>query len=108
MATFNGMTDRWTDALIACALLAAMELQLALGHAPGLEVLAIAGAVALALPIVWRRSHPLAVAVAFAAASAGQAGAGGGACWDRPPPAGAVPPRARVFCSRGRRAPGRP
>jgi signal transduction histidine kinase len=95
------MTDRRTDALIALMLLAGMELQLALGHAPGLEVLAIAGAVALALPIVWRRSHPLAVAVAFAAASAAQAALGGGVYENAPPLAGAIVTGAVVFYSLG-------
>src|SRR4051812_14634476 len=101
------MTDRRTDALIALVLLAAMELQLALGHAPGLEVLAIAGAVALAVPIAWRRTHPLAVAVAFAAASAAQAAAGGGVYENAPPLAGAIVAGAVVFYSLGSFAPER-
>jgi len=101
------MTDRRTDALIALVLLAGMEVQLALGHAPGPEVLAIAGAVALALPIAWRRSHPLAVAVAFAAASALQAAAGGGVYESAPPLAGAIVAGAVVFYSLGTYAPER-
>jgi signal transduction histidine kinase len=101
------MTDRWTDALIALVLLAGMELQLALGHSPGLDALAIAGAVALALPIVWRRSHPLAVAVAFAAASALQAAAGGGVYESAPPLGGAILAGAVVFYSLGTYAPER-
>jgi len=101
------MTDRWTDALIALVLLAVMELQLALGHAPGLDLIAIAGAVALALPILWRRSHPLAVAVAFAAASALQAAAGGGVYESAPPLAGTIVTGAVVFYSLGTYAPER-
>jgi signal transduction histidine kinase len=95
------MTDRRTDVLIALALLAGMELQLALGHAPGPEPLGIGGAVALALPIVWRRSHPLAAAVAFAAASALQAAAGGGVYESAPPLAGAIVAGAVAFYSLG-------
>ena len=106
-ATFKGMTDRRTDALIALVLLAGMELQLALGHAPGLQVVAIAGAVALALPIVWRRSDPVAAAVAFAAASALQAAAGGGVYESAPPLAGAIVTGAVVFYSLGVYAPDR-
>ena len=98
------MPERWTDALIALVLLAAMELQLALGHPPGLEAVAIAGAVALALPIVWRRSHPLAVAVAFAAASALQAAAGGGVYESAPPLGGAILAGVVVFYSLGTHA----
>jgi signal transduction histidine kinase len=101
------MTDRRTDALIALVLLAGMELQLAVGHPPGLEVLAIAGAVALAVPIVWRRSHPLAVAVAFAATSALQAAAGGGVYESAPPLAGAILAGAVVFYSLSTYAPDR-
>jgi hypothetical protein len=99
------MTDRRIDALIALVLLSGMELQLALGHAPGPEILAIAGAVALAVPIVWRRSHPLAAAVAFAAASAAQAAAGGGVYESAPPLAGAIVAGAVVFYSLGAYAP---
>jgi signal transduction histidine kinase len=95
------MTDRRIDALVAVALLAGMELQLALGHGAGLAALGIAGAVALGLPIVWRRSHPRAVAVAFAAASALQAAAGGGVYEDAPPLAGAILAGAVVFYSLG-------
>ena len=101
------MTDRRTDALIALVLLAGMELQLAAGHAPGLEVVAIAGAVALALPIVWRRSHPLAAVGAFAAASALQAAAGGGVYESAPPLAGAIVTGAVAFYSLGTYAPER-
>jgi len=88
-------------------LLAVMELQLALGHAPGLDVVAIAGAVALAVPIVWRRSHPVEVAFAFAAASALQAAAGGGVYESAPPLAGAIVTGAVVFYSLGTYAPER-
>ena len=101
------MTARRIDALIALVLLTGMELQLALGHAPGLEIVAIAGAVALALPIAWRHSHPLAGAVAFAAASALQAAAGGGVYESAPPLAGAIIAGAVVFYSLGAYAPDR-
>src|SRR5689334_13254704 len=101
------MKDRWTDALIALVVLTGMEVQLALGHAPGLEPLAVAGAVALAVPIVWRRTHPLAVAAAFAAASALQAALGGGVYENAPPLGGAILAGAVVFYSLGTHAPER-
>jgi signal transduction histidine kinase len=84
-----------------------MELQLAVGHAPGLELLAIAGAVALALPVAWRRSRPLAAVGAFAAASALQAAAGGGVYESAPPLAGAILAGAVAFYSLGAYAPER-
>ena len=101
------MTARRIDALLALALLAAMELQLALGHTPRLEAVAIIGSVALAAPVVWRRSHPRAAVIAFVVASMLQAAAGGGAYEGTPPLGGAIVAGAVVFYSLGTYAPER-
>jgi signal transduction histidine kinase len=74
------------DALLAAALAVALELQVFLsGHADA-DAVTVVGALAVTVPIAWRRSAPLAVALIYAGAAAIQGALGGGVFEHAPPP----------------------
>jgi signal transduction histidine kinase len=98
------MSRRAQDALLAAALTVALELQVFLNsHTDGAPV-AVAGALGLTIPIAWRRSAPLAMAVVFAAASVLQGALGGGVYEHAPPLHAAIVAGIVVFYSLGAHA----
>jgi signal transduction histidine kinase len=96
------MTDqRRIDGLLALVLAVGLELQVFLSeHVTGAPV-AVVGALALTLPIAWRRRAPLAVALVFAWASALQGALGGGVYEGAPPLFTALVAGGVVFYSLG-------
>ncbi|MGI8593401.1 MAG: sensor histidine kinase [Solirubrobacteraceae bacterium] len=80
------LAPRILDGLIALALAAALQLQLALGDRPGGLVANVLGGLALTLVLAWRRRAPLAVVVVFVAAVVGSEIAGGALFSGEPPP----------------------
>jgi signal transduction histidine kinase len=105
----RGLAPGVVDWSIALVLAAALELELALGlHSdvggPGwLNALA---ALALTLPLRWRRTAPLAVALGYAGVALAQEVAGGGLFDGVPPPVAALVSGAVAFYSLGAYAPG--
>jgi signal transduction histidine kinase len=73
------------DALIAAVLAVGLELQVFLSDQVDGAPVAVVGALAITVPIAWRRRAPLAVALIFAGASALQGALGGGVYVDAPP-----------------------
>ena len=76
-----GVVDVW----LALALAVALVLQLILADEPGASPVAVVAALALTLPLAWRRRAPLAVAVGFAAVAALQGALGAGLYAGEPP-----------------------
>jgi hypothetical protein len=72
------------DALLAAALAVALELQIFLtGHLDA-DPVTVLGALAVTIPVAWRRRAPLAVALIFAGAAVLQGALGGGVFDDAP------------------------
>jgi hypothetical protein len=57
------------DALLALALAIALELQVVLGGEPGAAPASVVAALAITVPLAWRRTAPLALVLAYAAVS---------------------------------------
>jgi signal transduction histidine kinase len=92
---------RTRDALIALVLAVALELQVFFGRHVDANVVTVAGALALTLPVAWRRSHPLVVVLIFASASPLQGALGGGIYQGAPPPFTALVTGGLIFYSLG-------
>ena len=88
------MSPRLTDALLALGLAAAMLLQLVLADEPGATAVGIVGALAVTLPLAWRRRAPLAVVLTSRGAPR----------WRRSCSAAACTPGSRRWPRRSRRA----
>jgi signal transduction histidine kinase len=100
----RAVNPRVADALIALGLTAALQLQLALGDTPGSAAVNAVAALFLTLPLAWRRSRPLEVAVIFASATLLSELLGGGLFDGDPPVATALLAGAAVFLSLGAHA----
>jgi signal transduction histidine kinase len=92
---------RAADAVIALVLAAALELQVFLGSHVAANLVTVVGALAVTLPVAWRRSHPLAMTLVFAGASVLQGALGGGIYDGAPPPFTALVTGALTFYSLG-------
>ena len=92
---------RAIDALIAVVLAVALELLVVLGSHLDADAVTVAGALAVTLPLAWRRRSPLAVTLVFAGASALQGALGGGVYQTAPPPFAALVTGGLVFYSLG-------
>jgi signal transduction histidine kinase len=92
---------RVVDAVIALVLAAALELQVFLGSHVDANLVTVVGALAVTLPVAWRRSNPLAVTLIFAAASVLQGALGGGVYDGAPPPFAALVTGGLIFYSLG-------
>ena len=95
---------RVLDGLLAIALAALLQLQLALGDHGGGAVVNAACGLLLTLPLAARRRAPLAVAGAFTAAAALNAILGGGLFDGQPPPLASLFAGAATFYSLGAHA----
>ena len=98
------LDPRVADGLLAFALAAALQLQLALGGAPDATPVAVVGALGLTLPLAWRRRAPLAVVAAYGTVAALQALLGGDIFDGEPPAAAALLAGAVAFYSLGAHA----
>src|SRR4051794_10706459 len=78
------------DALFAAALAVALELQVFFGSHVDANVVTVVGALAVTVPVAWRRRAPLAVPLIFAGAAVLQAALGGGVFESAPPPFSAL------------------
>src|SRR3954466_2966130 len=78
------------DALFAAALAVALELQVFFGSHIDASVVTVVGALAVTVPVAWRRRAPLAVPLIFAGAAVLQAALGGGVFESAPPPFSAL------------------
>jgi signal transduction histidine kinase len=95
------------DALLALAVAVALELHLLLGGEPGAAPASVVGALAITLPLAWRRRAPLAVALAYAVFCPLQGLLGGELFTGDPPLIGALVAGAIAFYSLGAHAPDR-
>jgi len=95
------------DALLALALAVALELQVVLGGEPGAAPASVVGALAITVPLAWRRRAPLAVVLAYAGVSALQGLLGGELFSGDPPLIGALAAGVAAFYSLGAHAPDR-
>jgi signal transduction histidine kinase len=95
------------DALLALALAVALVLHLVLGGEPGAAVVSVVAALAITLPLAWRRRAPLAIVLAFAVISPLQALLGGELFTGDPPPPGALAAGVVTFYSLAAYAPDR-
>ena len=78
------------DALLAAALAVALELQVFLGSHVEANAVSAVGALAVTVPVAWRRRAPLALPLIFAGAAVLQAALGGGVFESAPPPFAAL------------------
>ncbi len=78
------------DALLAAALAVALELQVFLGSHVEANAVSAVGALAVTVPVAWRRRAPLAVPLIFAGSAVLQAALGGGVFECAPPPFAAL------------------
>ena len=101
------MSPRLTDALLALGLAAAMLVQLVLADEPGATAVGIVGALAVTLPLAWRRRAPLAVVLTSVGAALAQELLGGGLYSGQPPLAAAIVAGGVAFYSLGAHAPER-
>jgi signal transduction histidine kinase len=92
---------RVVDGVLALALAAALQLQLALGSEPGASPVAVIAGLALTVPLAWRRRAPLAVALSFAAVAPLQGVLGGGVYAGEPPLIAALAAGGLAFYSLG-------
>jgi signal transduction histidine kinase len=95
------------DALLALALAVLLELQVVLGGEPGAAPASVVAALAITVPLAWRRTAPLALVLAYAAASPLQGLLGGELFVGDPPLAGALAAGVIAFYSLGAYAPDR-
>ena len=113
--TLDAVSQRWrtrdpriVDGLLALVLTVALQLRLALGEEPGATPLAVLGALALTLPLAWRRRAPLAVVLAYAAAAALGSALGAGIFDGEPPLPPALVAGVIAFYALGAHASDRP
>jgi signal transduction histidine kinase len=99
---------RLVDGLVALALVTTLQLQLVLGEHPGSLPVNVVGGLLLTVPLVWRRSSPLAVALVFAASDVTQQILGGDLFAGPPPPFASLVAGAATFYSLGAHAEDRP
>jgi signal transduction histidine kinase len=104
----RAVDPRLADALLALALTAALQLQLALGDHPGSATVNVIGGLLLTVPVAGRRRWPLALALTYGTASLLQELAGGGLFDGDPPIATALVAGVVVFFSLGAHAEDRP
>jgi signal transduction histidine kinase len=99
-------TDR-ADALLALAVAVVLELQVVLGGEPGASPASVVGALAITVPLAWRRRAPLAPVLAYAVISPLQGLLGGELFAGDPPLIGALAAGVLAFYSLGAHAPDR-
>jgi signal transduction histidine kinase len=95
------------DALLALVVAVVLELQVVLGGEPGAAPASVIGALAITLPLAWRRRAPLAIVLIFAAISALQGVLGGELFTGDPPLIGALAAGVFAFYALGAHAPDR-
>jgi len=95
------------DALLALACAVALELQVVLGGEPGAAPASVVGALAITVPLAWRRRAPLALVLAYALISPLQGLLGGELFAGDPPLIGALATGVLAFYSLGAHAPDR-
>ncbi len=96
------------DALLAAVLAAALELEVLLSRHLDANLVTVVGALAVTVPLAWRRRAPLAVAAIFAGATVLQGALGGGIYVEAPPPFAALIAGGVAFYSLGAYAAERP
>jgi signal transduction histidine kinase len=96
-------TDR-ADALLALAVAVVLELQVVLGGEPGASPASVVGALAITVPLAWRRRAPLAPVLAYAVISPLQGLLGGELFAGEPPLIGALAAGVLAFYSLGAHA----
>ena len=110
-ATVPVMLDRLrtnpADALLALALAVALELQVVLGGEPGAAPASVVGALAITVPLAWRRRAPLAIVLSYAVICPLQGLLGGELFKGDPPLIGALAAGVLAFYSLGAHAPDR-
>jgi signal transduction histidine kinase len=89
------------DALLALALAVLLEVRVALADDPGGAVVPAIAALAITLPLAWRRRAPLAVALSYAVVVPLQELLGGGLYAGEPPPVAALAAGVLTFYSLG-------
>jgi signal transduction histidine kinase len=89
------------DALLAAVLVIALEVQVFLGFHVNTDAVTVVGALAVTVPLAWRRSAPLAVPLIFVGAAVIQAALGGGVFEEGPPPFAALIAGGLAFYSLG-------
>jgi signal transduction histidine kinase len=89
------------DALLAAVLAVALEGQVLFTDHLTANAVTIVGALAVTVPLAWRRRAPLAVAMIFAGAAALQGALGGGVFAEAPPPFAALIAGGVAFYSLG-------
>jgi len=92
------------DALIAVALAVALELQVVLGGEPGAAPASLATALAITVPLAWRRTAPLPIVLIYAAVSPLDGLLGGELFTGEPPLIGALAAGVLAFYSLGAHA----
>jgi signal transduction histidine kinase len=97
----QGMDARRQDVLLAIALAIGVELQVLLDDAFDATAITVVGALAITVPLAWRRVAPLAVVLVFGGASVLQAALDGGVYQQAPPPVAALIAGAVAFYSLG-------
>jgi signal transduction histidine kinase len=95
------------DALLALVVAVALELQVVIGGEPGAAPASVVGALAITVPLAWRRRAPLAVVLAYALICPLQGLLGGELFVGDPPLIGALAAGAIAFYSLGAHAPDR-
>lgn len=100
----RGVDPRTADVLIALALAAALQMQLAFADRAGEFVVDVVGGLLLTLPLAWRRQQPLVVALAFIATAVSQQLAGGDLFAGEPPLLASLVAGALTFYSLGAHA----
>jgi signal transduction histidine kinase len=104
------MPDRppTSDVLLAAVLAIALEVQVFLAFHVETTPVSVVGALAVTLPIAWRRRAPFAVPLIFVSAAIVQAALGGGVFEEGPPPFAALIAGGVAFYSLGAYADERP